>query len=362
MDTTTSHEPADRSAENHGATATEFAGERNGATPHVSVVISTRNRLPLLRESVETVLGQTYRDLELIVCDDASSDDTPAYVQELQARDERVRSVRHDINIGMAANWNSGVRAARGPLWTKLDDDNRFLPTFLEAMVAVLEATPAASWAFCDEWFMDDDGVRDAGLTETASERYGRANLAEGAHREDAALLAARQSIGINATVFRRSALGQVQGFNETVGSLADTDLYLRLAAAGFWGSYVPQRLSEYRVHRGSFTTVTPNSLKKAEQALTLWKSFAFEGAAEQVRREQLAASLSGLARITLLSGDAAAARTMLNEARQVRPNDRHLLAAQIVAGLPGPLREAVLRMRYKADAPERTKAKSDGF
>ena len=109
--------------------------------PLVSVMISTHNRAGYLREAVASVLAQTFTDFELILCDDASSDETPAVCLELERLDSRVRTLRHKQNVGMVHNWNSGLSVSVGHYFCKLDDDNRYLETFLEKTVQALQET-----------------------------------------------------------------------------------------------------------------------------------------------------------------------------------------------------------------------------
>ena len=81
-------------------------------SPRVSVVIPTRNRAHLLRRAIESALGQTFADLELIVVDDASEDQTETVVREID--DPRVRYIRCEVQRGAPAARNTGIRAARG--------------------------------------------------------------------------------------------------------------------------------------------------------------------------------------------------------------------------------------------------------
>jgi glycosyltransferase involved in cell wall biosynthesis len=94
--------------------------------PLVSVVIPTSNRANLLKRALESVLSQTYRKLEILVIDDASRDNTRAVVEAF--KDDRIRYLRHDINLGGSAARNSGIRAAKGHFIAFLDDDDEWVP------------------------------------------------------------------------------------------------------------------------------------------------------------------------------------------------------------------------------------------
>jgi glycosyltransferase involved in cell wall biosynthesis len=110
------------------------------AGPLVSVIIPTFNRSALLAETVRSVLAQTYTNLEVLVVDDGSTDDTAATVQGLG--DPRVSYHRQPHAGRPAPGRNLGLRAARGELVAFLDDDDLWEPVMLERAVAALAANP----------------------------------------------------------------------------------------------------------------------------------------------------------------------------------------------------------------------------
>lgn len=109
-------------------------------TVRVSVILPTYNRAASLRLSCESVLSQSFRDLELLVVDDASTEDIEGCVRALG--DPRVRYIRRERNGGAAAARNTGLAAARGAYIAFQDSDDVWLPGKLAAQVARLEALP----------------------------------------------------------------------------------------------------------------------------------------------------------------------------------------------------------------------------
>jgi glycosyltransferase involved in cell wall biosynthesis len=105
--------------------------------PRVSVIIPTYNREHSLGRAIQSVLDQTYGDLELIVVDDASTDETEGLVKSFQ--DSRVRYLRHGENRGGGGARNTGISAARGQLISFLDSDDEWLPTKLARQVSVFD-------------------------------------------------------------------------------------------------------------------------------------------------------------------------------------------------------------------------------
>lgn len=107
----------------------------------VSVIIPTYNREKTLRRSIDSVLSQSYRDLELIISDDCSTDRTRELVESIE--DPRVRYVRLEKNSGACAARNAGIDAAKGEWIAFQDSDDSWLPGKLERQLEVLEETKA---------------------------------------------------------------------------------------------------------------------------------------------------------------------------------------------------------------------------
>ena len=112
------------------------------AAPVVSVVIATRNRRHLLAETIATVQEQTLGDWELIVVDDASTDDTILHLEGLD--DHRLTLLRQEVHGERSAARNVGLAAARGEFVMFLDDDDLLRPSALADLVRALRAQPHA--------------------------------------------------------------------------------------------------------------------------------------------------------------------------------------------------------------------------
>ena len=108
-------------------------------SPRVSVVIATHNRAELLPTAVESILQQTLQDFEIVIVDDASTDETPEVVERLSAQDARIRALRSEENVGAGGARNLGFAEARGEFVAVLDDDERAEPERLEQQVAFLD-------------------------------------------------------------------------------------------------------------------------------------------------------------------------------------------------------------------------------
>lgn len=121
--------------------------------PLVSVIIPTFNRANLCRRAVNSVLGQTHTNLEVIVVDDGSTDGTEDMIKGM---DSRVRYIRQD-NAGVSAARNTGMAMAEGDFIALLDSDDTWLPWKIEAQLKVLEYFPDAGMVWTDMSAVDEN-------------------------------------------------------------------------------------------------------------------------------------------------------------------------------------------------------------
>jgi glycosyltransferase involved in cell wall biosynthesis len=119
-------------------------GHMQPSTPNVSIGLPVYNGARYLREAIDSILVQTYRDFELIVCDNASTDETATICAEYAAREPRIRYHRRTHNIGATANFNHTFELARGAYFKWAAHDDVLAPTFLEKCVAALDQAPDA--------------------------------------------------------------------------------------------------------------------------------------------------------------------------------------------------------------------------
>ncbi len=129
------------------------------ALPLISIVLPVYNGGALLRESVESCLNQTHPNLELIIVDDCSTDNTGGIAAEYVRRDPRVRYVRNEHNQKLPASLNRGFDMARGDYLTWTSHDNAYAPDALAEMLAQLRR-PGAEFVFADCVTVDDAGNR----------------------------------------------------------------------------------------------------------------------------------------------------------------------------------------------------------
>jgi glycosyltransferase involved in cell wall biosynthesis len=115
------------------------------AKPLVSVLVSNYNYARYIGEAIESVFGQTYSDIELIICDDGSTDNSVDIIESYQRKDPRLQLIRK-ANGGQASGFNAAFSASRGELVALLDSDDCFLPHKIEKIVADFQAHPDAGF------------------------------------------------------------------------------------------------------------------------------------------------------------------------------------------------------------------------
>jgi glycosyltransferase involved in cell wall biosynthesis len=129
------------------------------SAPRVTIGVPVWNGARHLEACLESLLAQTYDDLEIVISDNASTDRTPAICRAYRARDERVTYHRQARNRGAAANYNLLARRARGELFKWAAHDDVCAPQLVERCVAALDASPSAVLAFPGTTFIDGAGA-----------------------------------------------------------------------------------------------------------------------------------------------------------------------------------------------------------
>lgn len=127
----------------------------NNRQPLVSVVMPVYNAERFLRQAIESVLNQTYQNIELIMVDDCSKDRSVQIMSEYEAQDARVHVIRNEINKGVALVRNQGIRIAKGEYIALLDSDDVWECTKLEKQITLL-LKEKASIAYCSVDFIDE--------------------------------------------------------------------------------------------------------------------------------------------------------------------------------------------------------------
>lgn len=211
----------------------------------ISVVIPTRNRSERLQRALRSAQAQRWRNIEIIVIDDASSDDTPALLEDLSAEDPRIRHARNDLPKGGGAARNAGIALAHGTYVAFLDDDDLWMPHKLERQHAMLAAHPDASAVSCG-FVLRSPGNADRTLTPQPPQ-------------DPQQLLRSNHLGGASVCFTTLALLREVGGFDPVLRSGQDWDLWLKLYARGPV-LVCPEPLVIYAAHAGPRISGNPGS------------------------------------------------------------------------------------------------------
>jgi len=254
-----------------------------GAAPLISVLLPVRDGAAFLREALDSVLAQTLHDVELIVVDDGSQDETPAILASVD--DSRARVLRQE-RLGLVAALNRAVTEARAPLLARMDADDVSLPERLERQVAYLDARPRVA------------------LVVVGVETLGGATIV--LPDDDAGLrrrLLLRNPFAHGAVAVRAEAVARAGGYRAEYGANEDYDLWRRIAREWDLGA-IPEVLYRYREHPGAVTRTRVDERVRSRERLRdeLWRDPA-------------------LLRAVARDGDSVEARALLRETvRRRRP------------------------------------------
>jgi glycosyltransferase involved in cell wall biosynthesis len=212
----------------------------------VSVVIPTQNRRAALARAIESVMQQTWPNIEIIIVDDASTDDTPQYLETLAGSSSfQIKVIRHEVAQGGAAARNKGIGLAKGQYIAFLDDDDIWMREKLRSQIELLKMHPAASSVSCSFVILHPSGKR--------TERY----LSPPVDAQQ--ILRANHLGGASMCLATRRMLLDIGGFDAALRSGQDWDLWIKLNDRGPV-CVCPQILVGYMPHEGARITGNPHS------------------------------------------------------------------------------------------------------
>lgn len=206
--------------------------------PKVSVVIPTYNRSNLVKRAMQSVLDQDYRDLELIVVDDASTDDTEEQVRSIV--DHRIRYIRQSRNQDVSAARNRGMREARGEYIAFLDSDDEWLPNKLTLQVEKFEQLPPSYGAL----YTGTETKYEDGSIYHFNPRFKGDVLGK-------LLTENITDKGSASVIIRKNVIRVVGFFDEKIPAMEDYDYWIRIARY-YKFDYIEQPLIRYHQDRRS--------------------------------------------------------------------------------------------------------------
>lgn len=297
----------------------------------VSILIPTYKRAGYLREALQSAVSQTHSELEILILDDASPDETAAVAAEFAA-DPRVRYLCHSDNLGIAGNWRAGIEHALGEFFCLLHDDDTFEPTFIEALLKPMLADPTLIVSFCDHWVMDGTGKRLKDETEDASRRFRREQLSEGPLESWTELALIHAGVPVGASLFR-TGLVRPEFIDDRAKGAIDMWLFYQCVKAG-GAYYASERLMNYRLHSGGMSRSATLSMGDGHifRARQILEDPDMTCLYPQVR-QQLAKTLASYGIDLLAEGRSQEARQSLKQALGLERSKRALFAYGLACG-----------------------------
>jgi glycosyltransferase involved in cell wall biosynthesis len=209
--------------------------------PKISVIMPSYGKADFIGEAIESVLGQTLGDLELIVVDDCSVDGSRGIAEAFTQRDRRVRLITKPMRTGVSSSINIGIRTSRGEAVSFIGSDDVYSPVNLEKLWTRMKAEPVTTVVYSDRWKLDADGNL---VPRTRPSHSYESGWIFGD-------LLARGFGHITTTLIPRVCFEKVGVFDESLKWAEDYELALRLAR-DYPFAFIPEKLYGYRVYPGN--------------------------------------------------------------------------------------------------------------
>lgn len=290
--------------------------------PKVSVIVPNYNHAPFLKQRVVNILDQTYRDYELILLDDCSTDDSLNIIKEFQVKNPRIRALINERNSGSPfRQWDRGVLLSEGEYIWIAESDDMSAPDFLKKMTQVLEENRSVGLACCHTVDIDIHGRFIPSLSESLSgiDKRRTSEHINAGRNEIQNYLCYRNTIpNVSGVLFRKTAYMNAGLAYAGMRYCGDWLLYLRMLLD--WDiAYVAAPLNFYRSHNGSSRHLYHIDQRYLEEVIRIYgfvmRTLALDSRTVREIRNQIAKHFCG----SLKSGRIPA-RSVRQSMREIAP------------------------------------------
>ncbi|MBD3275446.1 MAG: glycosyltransferase [Candidatus Marinimicrobia bacterium] len=209
----------------------------------ISVILPVYNAQDYLKESIDSIRNQSYKDFELIIIDDGSTDNSMSIIESYKREDTRIRFIRNAVNRGNYPSRNHGISLARGEFIAVMDSDDIALADRFEIQLRYLQNNKDVLLIGSQVLMIDPQG-NELGVKGDIPIKHDEINEK---------LLSGKWAIIHPSVMMRKDAVEKIGGYREKFRSCADHDLYLQLSEIGKVAN-LPDILLKYRQHYSSMT------------------------------------------------------------------------------------------------------------
>ena len=225
----------------------------NEHLPLVTIGAANFNNSRYVIESLESIKKQTYPNIELIVVDDASKDDSPELIEQwLKTYEKPYRYIRHETNGGVCKTCNDLITNANGKYISLIGTDDLYVPEKISKQVAVLENDPSAAMVYTDTYLIDENGRRKLGTLMTALLKCPFEFAPSGDILNELQQMNFVHGLSM---LIRKSVYEEIGGYDEDL-PFEDYDMNLRIAKR-YKVRFMEDILCLYRIHTQSYSGKT---------------------------------------------------------------------------------------------------------
>lgn len=212
--------------------------------PFVSVIMGVYNCEKTIKKCIDSIINQTYKNWEFIICDDCSTDNTLSIIQEYKQKESRIILIHNDKNLRLAASLNKCLSIAKGKYIARMDADDESFPNRIETQVEFLEKNIEFDVVGCNRMIFDDNG--DKGIRKSIE-------------KPEKNILIKDTPFAHPTIMMRKEVYDKLNGYvsNKLTMRAEDLDLWFRFYEHNFKGYNIQEVLYRYRESREDYSRRT---------------------------------------------------------------------------------------------------------